>query len=151
MNWPRPDYDSMLKDSHDYKALQAGGRRHPLTMKVPWSMGEPCVSKPLPYTGTQGAFRIYIGPKPLATQRTQVELIVPGHDEPLDVRVNGIPCRWSHIGEAEHITASGWKGPSQGRRQVYDVPEGAVSEGYNLIEVIYKQDVTINWVEIAVK
>ena len=44
---------------------------------------------------------------------------MPDHNQPLEVRVNGIPCSWSGLAEAEHVKASGWKEP-QPRRHVYD-------------------------------
>ena len=50
-----------------------------------------------------------------------------------------------------HIQTSGVKPPEQGQRHIYDVPASAVSEGYNLVEVIAEQDVEITWVEIAVR
>ena len=139
----------MLKDAGSYEALCAGPRRHALTMTSPWSQGEPAVSKLLPYTGMHGTFRLHIGPKPIAKQSTRIELVVPEHDEPLDVILNGIPCSWAGLVEPEHIKVSGLTEP-QPKRHLYDVPPAAISEGYNLVEFRAGQDVTINWVEIAI-
>ena len=77
--------------------------------------------------------------------------MVPGHDEPLNVSLNGIPCNWSNLAEPNHIEASGWKGPGQEPRQIYDVPPDAISDGYNLIEAVAPEDVKITWVEISVR
>ena len=133
-SWPREVYYQLLRDVGSYAALAKLPRRHPITITSPWAAGEPTPSSVLPYTGTHGVFRIHIGPKPLPSQQTHIELAVPDRDEPLDVRLNGVPC-----------------GPAQGRRHVYDVPPDLASDGYNLIEVNAKQDVQINWVEISVQ
>ena len=171
--WPREDYDQLLKDSGSYAALCAAPRRHAISIISPWSVGEPTVNpnlsvgehaqvggsysaggvfsyRYLPYTGTAGVFRIHIGPKPTVKQHVCVELITASDDQRPDVRVNGIPCPWSRLAEAEHITASGWK-PAEAKRQVYDVPADVMDDGYNLIEVSAKEPVTINWVEISVQ
>ncbi|MEI6914966.1 MAG: hypothetical protein WCL39_07535 [Armatimonadota bacterium] len=37
------------------------------------------------------------------------------------------------------------------KRHIYDVPPDALSDGYNLIEVNAKQQVTITWVEISIR
>ena len=147
--WRRQDHDQLLKDAGSYEALWAGPRRHALTMISPWTAGEPGPAKLLPYTGKQGVFRLHIGPKPVAKQNTRIELAVPEHDEPLDVLLNGLPCSWAGLVEPEHVKVSGWKEP-QPKRHTYDVPPESISEGYNLVEFHAKQDVTINWVEIAI-
>ena len=149
--WPREDHDRLLRDAGSYAALRAGPRRHALTMTRPWAAGEPAADRLLPYTGTHGVFRLHIGPKPAAQRSVRIELVTPDHDQPLEVRLNGIPCPWSHLAEPEHIKASGWKRSEPGRRHVYNVPPNALSEGYNLVEASAKQDVTITWVEIAVQ
>ena len=140
----------LLKDASSCAALCAGPRRHALTMTSPWAAGQLGKDRVLPHTGTRGVFRIHIGPKPLAQQRTRIELVTPDHDEPLDVRLNGVPCPSAGLAEAEHVKASGWKA-DQPQRHVYDVPAEALSDGYNLIEVNAEQDVTITWVEISVR
>ena len=148
--WPREDHDQLVRDAGSYAALRAVPRRHPLTMTSPWAAGEPGEDRSLTYTGRHGVFRLHIGPTPLADQQARIELVVPEHDEPLDVRLNGIPCPWSGLAEPEHIKASGWKAPAP-KRHVYDVPPDAMSDGYNLIEVTATQDVKITWVEISVR
>ena len=148
--WPREDHDRLLRDAGSYTALCRGSRRHPLTITAPWSEGAPGERKMLPYTGRHGVFRLHIGPKPLPEQEAHVELVVPERDEPLDVRLNGIPCLFAGLVEDEHIKASGWKAP-QPQRQVYDVPPAAVSGGYNLVEASAAEDVKITWVEISVR
>ena len=149
-SWPRKDYDQLVKDSGTYAALCAGPRRHALTITHPWAAGEPGKDRYLPFTGASGEFRIHIGPAPLPRQRAQIELVAPDHDQPLDVSVNGIPCSWSGLVDPAHIKASGWTKPEP-RRHVYDVPADALSDGYNLLKVSAKQDVTINWVEISIR
>ncbi len=91
------------------------------------------------------------GPKPRPQQETRIELVVPDHDQPLKVSLNGIPCKWSKLAEPKHIKASGWTGPGQERRHEYVVPPDAISDGYNLIEAVAPKDVKITWVEIAVR
>ena len=132
--WPRAAYDQLLRDVRSHEALSTLPRRHPITIVSPWAEGEPGSPNALPYTGTHGVFRIHIGPKPLHKQHAQVELAALEHDAPLDVRLNGIPC-----------------GAVQRQRHVYDVPSEAVGDGYNLIEVIAKRNVSLSWVEISVQ
>jgi hypothetical protein len=147
--WPRQDYDRLLKDAGSYEALCAAPRRHALTITHPWSAGEPGNDRYLPYSGTSGAFRLHIGPKPTATQKAWVELVSATDEQRPEVRINGIPCPWSRLAAAEHLTASGWKA-AEPKRQVYDVPADALADGYNLLEVNAAQTFTINWVEIVV-
>jgi len=149
--WPREHHNRLLADAGSYAALRAAPRRHVLTVTSPWSAGEPGDSRSLPYTGKHGVFRLHIGPKPRPQQETRIELVVPDHDEPLNVSLNGIPCKWSKLAEPKHIKASGWKGPGQEPRHVYAVPPDAISDGYNLIEAVALKDVKITWVEIAVR
>ena len=147
--WPREDHDGLVRDACSREALAAGPRRHVLTLTSPWSLGEPGSDRYVPYTGTHGVFRLHLGPQPTADRAVRVELVVPDHDQALDVRVNGIPCAWTGLVEAEHVTASRNKTP-QPRRQAYAVPADALSEGYNLIEVQADEDISITWVEISV-
>lgn len=137
--WPRKDYDRLMKDAGSYKALSDHPRRHALTITAPWSAGEPRPASLLPHTGKQGAFRLHIGPKPGAKQRARVELKLSGSVSSPDVKVNGILC------------SKPVKPPEQGQRYIYDVPASAVSEGYNLVEVVAEKDVEITWVEISVR
>ena len=151
-SWPREDHDRLLRDAGSYLAFRSGPRRHPLTLISPWAVGEPGNERVLPYTGTSGVFRIHIGPKPLPGQSARVELVVPDHDRPLDVRLNGAPCLWSGLAESEHIKASRTRrAETERQRHIYQVPLEALSDGYNLIEVHSKQDVEITWVEISVR
>ena len=150
--WPREHHDQLITDAGSYAALRAGPRRQVLTVTSPWSTGEPGDSSSLPYTGKHGMFRLHLGPKPKAQQQTQIELVVPDHDQPLNVYLNGIPCKWLKLVEPKHIKESGWKDPSgQELRHVYTVPLNAISDGYNLIEAVAQKDIKITWVEIAVQ
>lgn len=150
-SWPREDHDQLLRDAGSYTALQSGPRRHPLTLISPWAIGEPGNDRELPYTGTHGTFRVPIGPKPTKQQRAQIELVVPGNDHPLEVRLNGTLCAWSGLATPEHITASRTSRDDTERRHVYEVPANALSGGYNLIEVKAEHEIKITWVEISVQ
>jgi hypothetical protein len=158
--WPRPVYDGILRDAGSPAALAAKPRRHPSTVIIPWAVGEPGppasdrygirTASALPYTGTNGVFRLHSGPKPTPQQRAWVELVTARDEQRPDVRVNGLPCPWSRLAEPDHITAAGWKGP-EAKRQVYNLPADALADGYNLIEVDAKEPVTLTWVEISVR
>ena len=149
--WPREDHDRLLTDAGSYSALRSAPRRHVLSINNPWSAGEPRDDSFLPYTGNHSIFRLHIGPRPLPRQETRIELVVAGHDEPLEVSLNDRACMWSGLVEPEHVKRSGWKEPGLGKRHTYTVPPDALSEGYNLIEVTAQEDVTIKWVEIAIE
>jgi hypothetical protein len=149
-NWPREDYEQLLRDAGDYATLCAAPRRQALTIINPWSAGEPGADRYLPYTGTAGVFRLHIGPVPAAQQKAWVELVTASDEQRPEVRVNGTPCPWSRLAPADHIAASGWKA-AEPKRQVYDVPLAALDEGYNLIEVNAAQAITVNWVEITIR
>jgi len=133
-SWPREAYYQMLRDTGSYESLAKLPRRHPITIKSPWALGEPTPASQLPYIGRHGIFRIHIGPKPVPAQQARIELVVPSHDEPLDVRLNGSLCT-----------------PAQGLRHVYDVPADAASDGYNLVEVHAAQDMKVDSVAISVQ
>ena len=147
--WPRVQHDSVIRDSGSLTALRAAPRRHPVTIKRPWAEGEPAKARWLPHQGS-GTFRIHIGPRPRANQRTRVELVAVDHDQPLGVRLNGIACDSMGRMVPEHITAAGLEGPGDARH-VYEAPAAAVSEGYNLIEITAPQHVEITWLEISVR
>lgn len=149
--WPREDHDRLLSDAGSYVALQSSPRRHVLTITSPWAAGEPGDARPLPYSGKYGVFRLHIGPKPQPQQETRIELLVPDHDQPLQVTLNGIPCKWSELAEPKHIQASGWTESGQDSRHVYVVPPDAISDGYNLIEAVDVKTFKITWVEIVVR
>ena len=149
--WPREDHDRLITDLGSHAALCASPRRHALTIISPWSAGEPAAERPLPYTGSHGVFRIHIGPKPGPRQEAWVELVVKDHDQPLEVSLNSSPCEWANLVEPEHIKISGWEGTGVEKRHVYRVPSESLSSGYNLIEVVAPEDVTIQWVEIRVE
>ena len=148
--WPRADHDRLLTDAGSYKALSAAPRRHVLTLISPWSTGHPGKPSLLPYSGRQGIFRLHTGPRPSDGQQARVELVVPDHDEPLTVSVNGIACSWLKLGEPDHIKASGWK-EVQPPRHLYSIPPGAMGDGYNVIEVVASEQVKLSWVEISIE
>jgi hypothetical protein len=163
-NAPWFDDFEFPRDKASFAAFPTLPRRHALTITRPWAAGEP--GQPgeqifymsasgqsrryLPYTGTSAVFRLYAGPQPLAGQKARVELVVPDSDQPLDVRVNGIPCAWSLLADPEYYKVPGWKQPEP-KRHLYDIPADALDDGYNLIEVNSKQPVTLTWVEISVR
>ena len=79
-----------------------------------------------------------------------VTLVVPGSDQPLDVRVNDTPCPWETLAGPEYYASADWRQPEP-KRHIYAIPADALDDGYNLIEVNSKEPVTINWVEISVR
>ena len=135
-DWERKVYDEFLNDAGSYDALQARPRRHALTIIEPWVKGEPEPHRPLPYEGVRGDFRIYIGPRPAADQNAYVEVEVVAGDKPPEVRLNDSVCPWAG---------------REGKRLLYDVPADALSEGHNLVTVEADKDMTITWLEIAVR
>lgn len=147
--WPREHHDGVIRDAGSWKALRAAPRRHPVTIKRPWAEGEPAKGRWLPHKGS-GAFRIHIGPQPLPKQQTRIELVAAGHDEPLDVRLNGIACKSAGLVSPEHIAAAGLE-DAGAKRHLYEAPADAVSAGYNLVEITAGRDVTITWLEISVR
>jgi len=149
--WPRKDHDRLLTDAGSFSTLRSSARRHPLSVTSPWSLGAPGASTALPYTGQHAVFRTHVGPKPKPRQVAEIELVVTGSDQPPQVSLNGIPCPWSRRAKPKHIAASGWKGQGQEARDVYAVPAEAISDGYNLIEAVASQAMTITWVEIAIR
>ena len=148
--WPRPDHDRLLQDAGSFAALDAGPRRHPLTMTRPWAAGEPGEDRALPYTGTHGVFRLHIGPQPAPQRDVRIELVVPNRDQPLEALLNSTPCPFSGLVEPEHVSTSGWKEPEP-QRHAYRVPPEALSEGYNLVEVKAGARFEITWVEISIR
>lgn len=137
--WPRKDYNRLMKDAGSYKTLSDNPRRHALTITAPWSAGEPRPASLLPHTGKHGAFRLHIGPKPRTKQHARIELKLPDSASTPDVKLNGILC------------SKPVKPLEQGQRYIYDVPASAVSEGYNLVEVIAEKEIEITWVEISIR
>lgn len=148
--WPRSDYDAVIKAAASYDALAAAPRRHPITITSPWAAGEPGVANRLPYSGTNGAFRIHIGPKPLAQRIARVELVIKENEKPVEVKVNSAECPFKELAEPTYLKTAGVSGDLP-KRQVYDIPADAVSEGYNLVEVNSREPVTITWLEISVR
>ena len=92
-----------------------------------------------------------IGPKPQAKQRTQIELKLTDSDSRPNVKVNGIGCSWSKLADPVHIQTSRVRPQEKGQRHIYNVPASAVSEGYNLVEVVAAKDIPIDWVDISVR
>ena len=78
----------------------------------------------------------------------RVELVATEKGERPTVAVNGIPCPFAGLVDADHVTTSG-VGQAD-RRRSYPVPAEALSEGYNLIEVCCEIDIEITWLEMAV-
>jgi len=149
--WPREDHDRLITDAGSYEALSAAPRRHVLTLTNPWSEGEPFDASQLPHNGEHAAFRLHIGPQPSPDQTTQIEMVVAYHDQPLEVKLNGIACAWSKMVEPDHLKASGLKAPGLGERHAYTVPPESLSDGYNLIEVDSSVPFEVKWVEIAIR
>jgi hypothetical protein len=148
--WSRKDHDSLLTDAGSLVALQAGPRRHAVTLVSPWSEGAAGPYRHLPYKGRHGKFRLHIGPRPRPGQQVHIELLVAGATKPLDVRINSAACAESGMVEPAHIKASGWKGEGLEPRRQFRVPHKALVPGYNLVEIRSTEDVTVDWVEISV-
>ena len=133
--WGEETHNEFLAEAGTYEILAARPRRHPLTVVEPWAEGEPGERKPLPFEGVRGVFRIHIGPKPSPGQSTHIELEQAAGEKPR-VSLNDVVCTWAR---------------SEGHLRVYDVPEDAVSDGYNLVTLEANKAVKINWIEIAVQ
>ena len=146
--WPREHHDGVLRDAGSWTALRAAPRRHPVTIKRPWAEGEPAKARWLPHKGA-GAFRLHIGPASLPGQQTRIELVADGHDESLDVRINGVACKFAGLVDPQHIVKAGLE-PGQ-KRHIYEAPPGAVSSGYNLVEIDGRGEFTITWLEISIR
>ena len=135
-DWERKVYAQFLDDAGSLDAPQTRSRRHALTIIEPWVQGEPEPHRPLPYEGTRGDFRIYIGPRPVADRKAYVEVEVAVGGRPSEVRLNDSVCPWAG---------------REGERLLYEVPAEALSEGHNLVTVKADKEMTITWLEIAVR
>ncbi len=128
------DYNQLLRNAASQSELSKLSRRHPITITSPWDLGEPRPSAVLPYRGKHGVFRIHSGPVPDAGQKKWVELVAQDTPHPLDVRLNGVLCP----------AADGLAG-------VYAIPDNALADGYNLVEVRAPQETVLEWVEIKIE
>ena len=153
--WESAVGKQFLSDVASAQALRLKARHHPVTGVFPWAQdGEPRAVA-LPYTGSWGVFRLYLGPRPLEGQSTQIVLEIDGGQKPQEVRLNGTLCSWqSSEFPLETVRSSSgdiaWP-LSFADWHVYEVPAEAVNVGYNVIEVGADEELTIKWVSIGVQ
>jgi len=157
-------YRNLLCDAGELERLVGRARRHVVTFCDSVAPGD-VPSFPLPRTcGPHGdrylgsfaftdtaAFRIYTGPAPRqetvhvclafgdSTRRFGYRATIPQNTE---VRVNGELCTFAGRDEVPEPT------PEE-ELWAYAVPDGAMQEGYNLVEVLPRRATTVTWAEIA--
>jgi hypothetical protein len=120
--WAAEQFNSTLRAMAGRESLDALARAHALTYRDVRAPGEPA-DNPLPATGSQCAFRLQTGPKPVRRKvEVVLELETPKAGEPSvpGVRVNGTPCP---------------EPSKQGNIFTYPVPEEARSDEVHVIEV----------------
>jgi hypothetical protein len=173
------DYPALLRQVGSIETMAGLPRRHLLTFADTWATGEP-PALPLPAhceAGRWRAFRLPIGPAP-GTGRAQVRLgptvpaPPPGRGpgsrsrqsrdsgtgdqaaaNALELRLNGELCRLVETGDTR---GAGAVAPAvlpprpEFPLHSWEAPPAALRRGYNVIEVVPGQQVTIGWVEIAI-
>lgn len=140
------NYHNMLQEIGQIDKMRDKPRRHIVTYPDTWAPGEPkAVLLPLNLKLKQpGELRIYIGPRP-EKQKTRVIL---GFEEPetpkaqaYEVRVNGTLTQY-----AEPVSV---RVPDTPMKLLgFRVPNSALQEGYNLIEIHPAESCRIVWAEI---
>ncbi len=119
--WPTEQFNATVRAMAGRESLDALARTHAVTYRDVRAPGEPA-DNPLPATGSQCAFRLQTGPRPVGRKaEVTLELETPKERElsPPSVRVNGVPC------------------PLRSREKnvfIYPVPEAARSEEVHVIE-----------------
>jgi len=134
--WANGAYATFLKDVGSLSTLRMKPRAHPVTLQDPWAEGEPGPSKLLPATGRRQVFRIHSGPQPAPGQTVAIQVETHDGSRPQKVSLNGLACAWAAESE---------------RKQVYQVPRKAVSEGYNLVQLEGDRSIEIVWIELRVE
>ena len=143
------NYQLLLRETGCLETLDRKSRRHVVTYSDTWVPGEARAQR-LPQTVAPGScesFRVHIGPKP---EDSAVYIVLglkqemPGSGKNLTVRTNGELCGY--------IQTLGLKKPvPEGIAYCFSVPDGAVKEGYNYIEVISSTEACILWVEMDIR
>lgn len=153
------DSDTTIEDIHDYpqlirevghsETLAGKPRRHVVTYADTWATGEPAAYA-LPIAcaaGAHAALRIHIGPMPSDSEYAEVRLGVGMDDtlEPTGLRLllNGADCDF--IGR---ITLP--NPIPEGPVYAFEVPAGAVRDGYNAIDLLPADEFTVLWAEMAI-
>jgi len=120
--WPADRFNATLRAMARRDSLDPLPRRHAVTYRDVRAPGEPA-DHPLPATGSQCAFRLQTGPKPVARKvELLLELEAPKEGEllPPTVRVNGTPCPPPAKQDAAIF--------------VYPVPEEALADEVHVVE-----------------
>jgi hypothetical protein len=142
------DYARLLRETGDPAAMIGLPRRHVLTFADTWAVGEP-QSAALPASvgaGSWHAFRVHIGPRPATGEAFAVLAVDPANGatgEAITLRVNGEPC-----GVA--TSAPPMKPGPEEPAWRYRVPQSALQDGYNVIELQSKMALQVTWVELAI-
>jgi hypothetical protein len=119
--WPAEQFNSTLRAMAGCDSLGALARTHAITYRDVRAPGEPA-DNPLPATGSQCAFRLQTGSRPVGRKvEVIIELDAPngGVTSPPAIRVNGVPCP---VRARENTTF------------IYEVPETAQTEEVHVIE-----------------
>jgi hypothetical protein len=142
------NYYRMLQEVGNIGKMQGKPRRHLVTYPDVWAPGEPkAVVLPLDLNPKQpGEIRIYIGPRP-QNQNTRVILGFEQAEFPngqmFEVRVNGVLAQFAKPAEVKipdtpmHLLA-------------FLVPESALQDGYNLVEIHPAEKCRIVWAEMNI-
>jgi len=142
------NYYPMLHEIGDIRKMQGKPRRHLVTYPDTWAPGEPkAVSLPLNLNPKQpGEIRINIGPRP-QNQQTRVILGLEQAEQPnepaFEVRVNGALAQFAQPANSR-VPATPMHLLS------FLVPESALQDGYNLIEIYPTEKCRVVWVEISI-
>ena len=143
------DYATMLREIGNLDTLAGKPRRHVLTYATSAAPGEP-VCAPLPaLCKAPGwvSFLLYTGPRPAVGSATVLLGILDKPDirpETLHVRLNGERCPFRSRAEL------GQPKPDF-PVYVFETPVSAMLPRSNLIEVSSPDDITIGWVELAIR
>jgi len=143
------NYPTLLREIGSLETLDGKPRRHVLTFADTWAPGEPRAI-PLPATCRPGewrAFRLHTGPKPEPGEVIAALGIEGGAavgPETLEVRVNGELCALLGLVDLPKPRPDF---PVYG----FSVPLAAMRRGYNLIEVMARQELRFGWVELMLR
>jgi len=140
-NWynlkQQADYTSLYKASRTYDTLLNLPRRHPVTTSDPFAAeGEQSLPFNLPAKAPRAVFSINIGPKPNPNQTACVEILTDTNTPPTRVLLNNTECKLT---------------TTQSIRHIYESPKNTAAEGTNQVTIESDGNITINWVEIAIR
>ena len=138
------NYPALLREVGRLDTLAGQPRRHVLTFADTWASGEAeayALPAAIPAGGWH-AFRLATGPK--AAEATVRLGALSGTLDGAEVRLNGVVC--PPLGVVE-LPEPRPEFPVSG----YRIPTEAMQRGDNVVEVHPAAEVTVGWVEIAVK